>query len=218
LGDLVQGPPVPPQPNLENPTVYRPSAVGGRLWQGEILENVVQIRPSIESIENNEEGVLDVFPVPHELVIVLSQDCDLEQDYKRRGAGEAATLPNVLFCDVYPAENLRAKVQAQDQLGRQDWRRRIAQNQHERFHYLQRVEPGQDLQGQGLTAIALDFKIYFTLPTDELYARLALGIRRRCTLNTPYVEHLANRFFRFQARVALPRDHEIDAIPEAGDH
>jgi hypothetical protein len=183
------------------------------VWQGEILENVVQIKPSIE---NNEEGVIDVFPVPHELVVVMSQDCDLQQDFDRREAAEGGTLPNILFCDVYPAETLRAKLQSQDQLSRKDWKKRIAQNQNDRFHYLQKVEPNQDLHSHGLSALALDFKIYFTLPTDELYARLAHGILRRCTLNTPYVEHLAHRFFKFQSRVALPRDHEIDPIPETG--
>ena len=218
MGDFVQGPHLPAQPEQENPPVYRPSAADGRVWQAEILENVIQIKPSIESIENNEEGVLEVFPVPHELVIVMSQDCDLEQDHDRRQAAEPGTLPNILFCDVYHAETLRAKVQAQHQLNRQDWRRRIAQNQNERFHYLQRVEPNQDLRGHGLPALAIDFKIYFTMPTDEVYARLEHGALRRCVLISPYVEHLAHRFFKFQSRVALPRDHEIDPIPEAGDH
>jgi hypothetical protein len=215
LGDLVQGPPHPPQPDQENQPVYKPSTADGRIWQGEILQNVIQIKPSLENIQNNDEGVIDVFPVPHELVIVMSQDCDLEQDYNRRHAGEPATLPNILFCDLYRAEVLRAEVQAREQLGRQDWKR-IAQNQHERFHYLQRVEPRQDLQTQGITAMALDFKIYFTIPTDEVYARLAMGMHRRCTLSSPYVEHLAHRFFKFQARVALPRDHEIDPTAQAG--
>jgi len=214
LGDLVQGPPLPPQPDQENQPVYRPSSADGRVWQGEILENVIQIKLSIESIQNNQEGMLDVFPVHHELVIVMSQDCDLEQDYNRRQAGFEGTLPNTLFCDAYRAETLRAKVEQQDQLGRKDWKKRIAQNQHDRFHYLQKAEPEQDLQSQGLTAIALDFKIYFTLPTDELYARLAMEIHRRCRLNSPYVEHLAHRFYKFQSRVALPSDHEIDAIPD----
>jgi len=217
LGDLVQGPPLPPQPDQENQPVYRPSTADGRVWQGEILQNVIQIKPSVESIQNNEEGVIDVDPVPHELVIVMSQDCDLLQDYNQRHAGQEGTLPNVLLSDLYLAEILRAKVRAQEHLGRYDWKR-IVQNQHERFHYLQRVEPDQDQQGQGLTAIAIDFKIYLTMPADELYARLAMGIHRRCILNSPYVEHLAHRFFKFQARVALPRDHEVDPIPGAGEH
>lgn len=143
----------------------------------------------------------------------MTQDCDLEQDYKRRVAKEQPSLPNVLLCDVYLAEILRTRVQQQEQLGRKDWNKRIAQNQNDRFHYLQRVEHRLDLRGIGLTALALDFKVYFTLPTDELYASLP-NIQRRCRLNSPYVEHLSHRFFKFQSRVALPRDHEIDPIEE----
>lgn len=214
MGDLVQAPLPPPEPRREEQPVYRPAEVEGRLWQGEILQGVIQIRPTVESLQANVPDALEVIPVAHDLVVVMSQDCDLDQDHRRRIEGGQGTLPNIMLCDVYPAEVLRARVQEQHQLNRTDWKRRIAQNQNERFHYLQKVEPDQDLQQEGLTALALDFKIYFTLPTDELYARLRLGVRRRCRLNTPYAEHLAHRFFRFQSRVALPQDHEIDPIPD----
>lgn len=214
MGNFVQAPPPPPEHEQEDQHVYTRSEVEGRLWQGEILENVIQIKPTIESIEANVEGALEVNPVIHELVIVVSQDCDLEQDYIRRNAGGQGTLPNVMLCEVYRAEVLRTQVRERDQLGSKDWKRGIAQNQNERFQYLQRVDPAEDLQREGLTALALDFKNYFTLPTDELYARLSRGIRRRCRLSTPYAEHLAHRFFKFQSRVALPRDHEIDALPD----
>jgi hypothetical protein len=213
LGDLVQAPQPPPQPEAGQP-VYRPAQAEGRIWQGEILENVVQISPTVESIAANVPGELQFVPVVHELVVVMSQDCDLDQDYTRRVAGDRGTLPNIMLCDVYLAEALRAAVLLRDQLGTKDWRKRIAQNQNERFHYLQRTERGQDLQQEGLTALALDFKSYFTLPTDELYARLPHGIRRRCRLNTPYAEHLAHRFFKFQSRIALPQDHQMDPIPD----
>lgn len=214
MGDFVQAPPPPPEHEPERQPVYKPAGAQGRLWQGEILENVIQIKPTIESIEANVEGALEVNPVIHELVVVMSQDCDLEQDYIRRSAGNQGTLPNVMLCEAYRAEVLRTQVRERDQLGSRDWKRGIAQNQNERFHYLQRVDPSEDLQREGLTALALDFKNYFTLPTDELYARLTRGIRRRCRLSTPYVEHLAHRFFKFQSRIALPRDHEIDVIAD----
>lgn len=185
------------------------------MCQGEILENMVQIITSVESLTHSDADTLEVLPVTHELVIVMSQDCDLEQDFKRRQTGGEPTLPNILFCDVWTAETLRLKVEQLDQLGRKDWKKRIAQNQNERFHYLQKVAPGEDHRGTGLTATAIDFKIYFTMPTGELYARLATGeARHRCVLNSPYAEHLAHRFFRFQARVALPRDHEVDPLPD----
>ena len=214
MGDLVPGPLPANEPGEAGVSVYALAQPNGRLWQGEILENVIEIRPTVESVRSNREGEIEVFPIAHELAIVVSQDCDLEQDYNRRAGGQAGTLPNTLLCDVYLAEILRAKLQERDQLGRTDWRKRIGQNQNERFHYLQRVRPDQDLQGQGLTAMALDFRLYFTIPTEELYVRLLTGIRRRCRLTQPYVEHLSHRFFKFQSRVALPQDHQIDPIPE----
>lgn len=213
MGDFVQAPP-PAEPNGEDQPVYRPAQTGDRLWQGEILENVIQIRPTIESLQPQIQDQLEVVPVVHDLVIVMTQDCDLEQDHKRRAAGEQPSLPNVLLCDVYLAEVLRVRLQAQDQLGRKDWNKRIGQNQIDRFHYLEKVNPELDLGQRGLTALALDFRLYFTLPTDELYTRLMTGAHRRCRLNSPYLEHLAHRFFKFQSRVALPRDHAIDPIPE----
>jgi len=178
------------------------------------LENVVQLCLRPETLRAAAEEPVEVTPITHELVVVLTQDCDLEQDYKRRQTSQQGSLPNVLLCDVYLAEVLRATLQRQDQLGRQDWKKGVAQNQKDRFHYLQRVQPSEDLGGEGLTALALDFKIYFTLPTDELYVRLVNGIRRRARLNTPYCEHLSHRFFSFQSRVALPQNHEIDPLPE----
>lgn len=207
MGDFVHATP-PPEPGDENQSVYGPSEADSRLWQGEILGGVTQLKITIESLQAQEQ--LEVIPVPHDLVIVMTQDCDLEQDYIRRNAREPGSLPNVLLCDVYLAEVLRARIQGFD---RREWKKRIAQNQIDRFHYLQRANADQDLQGRGLTALALDFKVYFTLPTDELYARLP-DIQRRCRLKTPYVEHLAHRFFKFQSRIALPRDHAIDAIQE----
>jgi len=42
---------------------------------------------------------------------------------------------------------------------------------------------------------------------DELYLRLGLGARRRCRLNSPYVQHLCSRFYNFQSRVALGEEH-----------
>jgi hypothetical protein len=193
--------------------VYIRSVVGDRLWQGEILQNVLQLKPSLDSIQNP-GGEIEVLQVTHDFAIVMSQDCDLFRDHKRRQEGAAIALPNILLCDLYHAEVLRAKINAEDQLGRKEWKKLIAPNQSERFQYLQKVEANEDLQGEGMPALAIDFRLYFTIPTDELYHRLTQEIRRRARLNSPYIEHLAHRFFKFQGRVALPSDHAIDAIPD----
>lgn len=212
MGNPAQVPPILAGPPEGACPVYLPSVLGDRLWQGEILQHVVQLKPSLESIVNP-NGEIDISPVEHDFAIVMSQDCDLLKDYNQRQERGVA-LPNVLLCDLYYAEVLRAKINAEDQLGRKEWRKLIAPNQNERFQYLQKMEVNEDLQGEGMPALAIDFRLYFTIPTDELYYRLTQEIRRRARLNSPYVEHLAQRCFKFQARVALPRDHSVDPIPD----
>jgi hypothetical protein len=58
----------------------------------------------------------------------------------------------------------------------------------------------------------VDFRQYFSLPTEEAYFG-AQPARRRCRLDTPYAEHLSHRFFSHMARVALPIDHHLP-MPE----
>ncbi len=213
MGNL--GGALPNQPEEGTPqnfvSVYLPSLREGRVWQGEILQNLTQLKPTIESLS----AELEMTPVVHELVIVMSQDCDLLQDYKRRQSQQEGTLPNILFCDLFSADVLRAKVRDVERLGSADWKK-ITHNQNERFQYLQKITPQEDLQGEGLAPLAVDFRIYFTLPTDEIYHRVGGEARRRARLNTPYVEHLAHRFYKFQSRVALPLDHIVEANPSPG--
>jgi hypothetical protein len=209
LGNPVQGPPAPAEAQDDGPPIYIASEAEGRIWQGEILENLVQIVPTVETVQASQPDHFEVVPILHEFSIVLSQDCDLFQDHDRRRAGKRSTLDNVLLCEVFRAEDLRAKVLADENLASKDWRR-ISANQNERFQYLSRIRSEQDLQHVGLPALALDFRIYFTVRTEELLARIAGDTRRRCRLNSPYLEHLAHRFFRFQARVALPNEHEVE--------
>jgi hypothetical protein len=56
--------------------------------------------------------------------------------------------------------------------------------------------------------LGIDFKRYFTVPTDDVYRQFALGqeigVQRRAVLRPPFREDLAQRFYFFQARVALP--------------
>lgn len=88
--------------------------------------------------------------------------------------------------------------------------RRIEQNKDERYQFLKRITPEQDTLGEGLPELGIDFKRYFTIPTDEVYVRLSAGVQRRCRLVSPYLEHLSTRFWYFQARVALPAEHRSE--------
>jgi hypothetical protein len=132
----------------------------------------------------------------------MTQACDLTQDFEPRQNGKPQ-LPEVLFCQVPMAEELRKT----PGLASDIWKR-IRQNKDERYHFLEGVPLECDACGEAIPELGIDFKRYFTLPTEEVYHQIRSGtIRRRCVLISPYLEHLSTRFAYFLSRVALPRDH-----------
>jgi len=149
---------------------------------------------------------LDADPLPltkigHDWTVVITQDCDLEQDARARNgkASQDKLLRDVLLCVAQEASTLEA--------GGKDIWKRIQQNKDERYQFLERVPPELDALEQGVPELVIDFKQYFTLPTDELYERVKSQAKRRCRLVNEYLAHLASRFSYFQSRVALPEEH-----------
>jgi hypothetical protein len=177
------------------------------LRQGEILTDVVQFRLNVASI-----GTAEVSGTPfrHPFSVVLTQDCDLEQDYRVRFPAVSAPdklIPSVLFCQVSTAEEVYGPITASQGRKSRAWDR-IQQNNDIRYHFLHKVASDYDRFNEGLPELALDFKRYFTLPTEEVYRRTELGeARRRCVLVSPYLEHLSSRFAYYLSRVALPEDY-----------
>jgi hypothetical protein len=173
------------------------------LQQGEILTGLVQATLDLPSIT---EAVPKLKSKKHPYAIVLTQDCDLDQDFRVRTAGSMSDkcIPNVLFCEVMPADELYSIVR---QINKKLWDR-IRINADIRYHFLQQVSLGSDRLNDGLPELGIDFKRYFTLPTDEVYRRIELcKAQRRCVLVSPYLEHLTSRFAYYLSRVALPSDH-----------
>ena len=148
-----------------------------------------------------------------EYAVVVTQDCDLEQDHGVRFINPKPEsdklVPSVMLAVVRPAADIFATIADSN---KKNWERlKIETNKNERFHFLQKVERADDRGGTGLPELAIDFKRYFSLPTDELYRRLELGeTQRRCVLVSPYLEHLSTRFAGYLCRVALPADHASD--------
>jgi hypothetical protein len=77
------------------------------LCQGEILSELVQTQLEIESVSIT--AAIRVSQKLHPFAIVLSQGCDLDLDFKVRAgqAKEDKLLPNVLFCEVFTATELK---------------------------------------------------------------------------------------------------------------
>ena len=187
-------------------SIYSPAAPDGPLRQGEILCDLAQTQVALRS--ESEELVADT--LEHPFVIVVSQDCDLDWDYKARigKAKEHKLIPNVLFCEVSTAEAIRGG----GEINSAKWGQ-IKINKDERYHFLQAAKPEEDVLGQGLPELGIDFKRYFTIATQEVYFQIKNSENiRRCLLNSPYLEHFSTRFAYYQFRVALPADHFSEPV------
>jgi hypothetical protein len=189
------------------PDVFYSPAANGSLRQGEILTGLKQLVPSPGSVlEEPAARIID-----HRYAVILSQDCDLEQDFNARFAGavdpskakvnDRRRLLSIMFCDAIPADELKDRISDP-----RVWANAVM-NKNERYHYLHEVGSEDDALGHGLPALGLDFKNYFTLPVDDAYAQAEKSKNRRAVLRGYYAEHLSVRFFFYQLRIALPKEH-----------
>lgn len=196
---------------MEGPS-YIPAVSGGPLRQGEILSSLEQYLA--RAADSAGMAPVDLRLKTHPFAVVLTQDCDLAQDFAgRQGAAQNKLLvPNILMCEMDFAEDLKGDA---DRIARgSDIWKRIVHNKDERFHYLREVTRDADASGEGVAPLLVDFKRSFTLPTEGLYEQLSRNAKRRAILTCPYREHLASRHAFFISRVALPVDHH-DPWPEA---
>ena len=160
---------------------YARSSAGRAIQQCELFSNVVEVRLSYESIAA-EDGELEIDQRLHPLAVVLSQGCDLDWDFRARTATDPVEqqrlankiMPNILFCELWYAADLRGQQKIQSDL----WRR-ILNNADERYHILPACPAELDAAGTGLPQLAIDFKRVFTIPTEELYHRIGRGVQRR---------------------------------------
>lgn len=177
-------------------------STAGSLRQGEILSGLIQSHLNVSSLELADGPKVDYRMHPY--AIVMAQDCDLTQDFQVRGQNfhSDKLIPSVLFCEAVTAEVLKGRADINSNI----WKR-IRQNKDERYQFLESVPVEADWLGVGVPELGLDFKRYFSVPTDEVYYWLKHETKRRCKLVSPYVEHLSARFFYFHSRVALPAEH-----------
>lgn len=201
---------------------YRAST-DGALRQGELLSNLQHSRLHLEDLTSETPRIIKT---DHPIVIILSQDCDLDKDAKARmflqsfrpihgnaeqekikAQNEYNRLPSILFCEVIDAKTLRGR----NRIDSDVWKR-VRQADYPRYQLLQKVLPDEDALKTGLPALGLDFKRYFVMPTEEVYKRIDLGLtQRRTCMDSPYFEQLSSRFAAFLGRIGLPADHQFTA-------
>lgn len=192
-------------------TIYKVSQPCEPLRQGEILTDLTQYIPNIngsssKSIEVEED--LSFTIISHSYSIIVTQDCDLDWDYKARNGEEKPSklLNSIILCELDEA----SKVREIPDINRKIWEL-VASNRHERYHFFQKVDSSLDLKEVGLPELTADFKKVFGINAKVLYALINKGeVKRRTHLSSPYLEHFSKRYHSFHERVALPFPHESE--------
>lgn len=174
-----------------------------RLCQGDIIRDV----DFLEAVKT-EGGEIEVSYIRYPLAIVLTQDCDLMQDYrvrwaKHRLSDQDKAIVSALVAPLYNAEHF-FEGQHLSELGyaMQKIKRgrtpgkKILSNQDPRYHVL--VFP-DDVP---LVASVIDFKHYFSVNVEDLKERKRSNFV--CQVSDLYREDVCQRFAAFLARIGLP--------------
>lgn len=161
----------------------------------------------VKELDNTIEVSKIVFP----LSIVLTQACDLQQDYnarKRNAEGNSASqdkfLISVIVAPIYNFEEFRQGTHL-EQLGlsmEPKGRREkslcsnIIKNENKRYHYL---NFSLDVE---LVESVIDFKHYFTVNANLL--NQLYDTNYVCSIDSLYRELILQRFSNFLSRIGLP--------------
>ena len=174
---------------------------GRQLQQGDILRSILHLQ-YIEDLE----GDMVIHRIEYPRVVVLSQACDLQQDWNSRNrSNDDKELFSILVSPLYNWEHF-LDGEHLDHLGMSmvDYRsgsstakRIIMHNKNPRYHYLDKFPTHS-----GLPALIVDFKHFFSV--DIGVARGARPSHFICRLNKLYREHLSQRFSAFLSRIGLP--------------
>ena len=174
--------------------------------QGDVLRDVKHIeRMALAS------GEVEVSVVTYPFAVVITQDCELAQDWKYRRRepkhndkllDSVLVLPLFNVAHVFEGDYLNTLDLYAERVA-SDKRKRIKQNGEARFHYLEFAKDS------GLPELVADFKRYFSVSMDEILA--GKSERWVCTIGELYRELLSQRFSAFLARIALPDPDEPTA-------
>jgi len=179
-----------------------------RIYQGDIFKDIEYIEQTIEK-----EGIIEISKIIFPLVIVLTQDCDLEQDFFNRRDTESKNQDKHLFSAIvaplYNAEdflngnhlselNLKMQLIKKKKQGKDTTHYRFLKiNEIPRYHYLE-FKPDIPIVNS-----VIDFKHYFTIHIETL-----MKIKNEkfvCKVCELYREDISHRFANFLSRIGLPK-------------
>lgn len=176
-----------------------------RPWQGDIYLDVKLIQDimQVETPEGEHEWVFN--EVTYDYSVVLTQECDLEQDYYYRildKGDQDKYIPMILMVPAYLAESLRygkhltGYGQKMQHINSDDWKK-VKNNDNKRYHYL-KIDTYKNVP-----ELVVDFKHFFTMSRDIIYNKI-MNMSYKVSLTILYREELSQRFCSFISRIGIP--------------
>ena len=191
--------------------------VGGLapLAHGSLISGMRYIQ--IEMPPDGSEEIVGARQIISSYAIVLTQMCDLQQDFKARfpehrlsaAAGfderDKYLLPNILICEAFDEGDFRNF----PQINRKFFEK-VLKNDHVRYGVIE-IENAADAGAP--ERLFIDFRRLILIPPEDIYSQIAHepNVRYLGILPRAYRSHLAQRLFAYYLRVDLPSD--IEDIP-----
>jgi hypothetical protein len=172
-----------------------------RAVQGDVLRDIEMIEKVYEV-----DGDIEISKIVFPLALVLTQDCDLEQEdkiWRKEASNHDKQLFSVLLAPVYNAEHVFAGehlsflerivpgIKASSTKGMM-----LKQNEIPRYHY---IEFPTEVQ---IVPSVLDFKHYFSANSEHIRSVRTTSLV--CTLNPLFRENVSARFANYLSRIGLP--------------
>lgn len=158
------------------------------------------------------DGRVDISKIRYQYVMVLSQECDLTQDYrerKKKTTGEPMIYDKVLqsvivvpmfnyehFKDGSHLSNLGFKMATDYINPKRTPAKTLMQNNNPRYHY---IDFGESIP---IVPSVMDFKRFFTIDINMLYK--IKNSHYICSVDTLFRERTSQRFSNFLSRIGLP--------------
>lgn len=172
-----------------------------RISQSDIFHDI----DVVEYIEDKSNGVV-VHYLHFPLVMVLNQDCDLNSDNREKqekNTNKDCRLLHIIVAPLFNFDEFKQGKHWNDIFDVGDAyninktpAKKIMQNEDSRYHYLHFEEGFKKLPN-----LIVDFKHFFTVSSDYMYANLD---KRVCTLDDLYREKVNQRFAYYISRIGLP--------------
>ncbi len=179
-----------------------------RVSQGDIYRDVEFVEYVAEK-----KGIIEVSKIVFPFVIVLTQDCDLEQDFKIRyekipAQTQDKLILSVLVAPIYNVEHVfsgehlsQLTIQMRSIPRSHTEGKYLVSNQLPRYHYL---DFPSELQ---IAPSVIDFKHYFSVNVEYLKRKKNDLV---CRVSPLYREDISQRFASFLSRIGLPEVQKVE--------